>query len=130
MRGLTALGAASRAELPLVVPNGYRDYRATTPVWTEYAEFCGPACVISPAQKHPNRSMWSFDVESHGHRLRVSFFGPHPSRSKDWADLQVGRDLYLKGILRQFGHVLTLAKAQRVPISTGASRQPIAPFLK
>lgn len=117
MRGLSALGASSRAELVCIVPKGLVDYQALDCSFQENAAFCGSADVISRPQKHPSRSMWSFDVETDGVRLRVSFFGPHPSGSKDWKDLRVGLKLYLKGEIRQFGANLTLSKAHRIPDS-------------
>lgn len=115
MRGLSALGASSLAELPLLVPKGLIDYRSVDCAFFENDDFCGPVRVVSAPQKHRERSMWSFDVETDGPRLRVSFFGPHPSATKDWKDLKVGLRLHLKGVIRQFGQTLTLSKAQRIP---------------
>lgn len=114
MRGLNKLGASSRAELPLLVPKGLIDYRSVDCAFFEEDEFCGPARVVSAPQKHTARSMWSFDIDTDGPRLRVSFFGPHPSASKDWKDLKIGLRLHIKGVIRQFGQTLTLSKAQRI----------------
>lgn len=115
MRGLSALGVSSRAELPLIVPKGLINYQAIDCAFLENEDFCGPVRVVSAPQKNPTRSMWSFDVDTDGQRLRVSFFGPHPSLSKDWKDLKIGLQLHLKGVIRQFGRTLSLSKARRIP---------------
>lgn len=114
-RGMHTIGASSPEEVLLLVPKGYSDFRPVHCDFMDGEAFCGEVRVISSAQRHPEKSIWSFDVKADTITLRVSFFGPHPSKSKDWADLKIGLSIYLKGIIRQFGSHLHLTKSQRVP---------------
>lgn len=115
IRGLSSLGVETPEELLLLVPRGISDYRLQATI-REESEFCGPVTVLSYPQKHEERSMWSFDVEpEEGPRLRASFFGSHPSRTKEWKDIRIGLSLCIKGMVRQFGRHFYLSNAQRVP---------------
>jgi ATP-dependent DNA helicase RecG len=115
IRGLTSLGANSPDELLLVVPKGWADYRAKACDFLEGSAFCGLVSVLSYPQKHPEKSMWTFEAQADGVVLRVSFFGPHPRMTKDWSDVKPGVDMILKGVIRQFGRHLYLGQAVRVP---------------
>lgn len=115
IRGLSSLGAGTPDELLLLVPKGWADYRATSCGFMEEEAFCGPAVVVNAPQKHPEKSMWTFEVNADGVSLRVSFFGPNPRMTKDWADVKPGLTLILKGVIRQYGRYLYLSNAERVP---------------
>lgn len=115
IRGMSSLGANTPDELLLLVPKGWSDYSEVSCQFMEDDVFCGPAIVINTPQKHPEKSMWTFDVDANGITLRVSFFGPNPRFTKDWADVKPGVHLILKGVIRQFGRYLYLSRAVRVP---------------
>lgn len=114
IRGLSALGANSPEELLLLVPKGHVDFSPIRCDFMEEDVFCGAAEVISRPEKHPERSMWTFTVSTDGPDLRVSFFGPHPSKTKEWFDITPGMSIYLRGTIRQFGRHHYLNGAMRV----------------
>lgn len=113
-----ALGVSDTSDLLLLMPVGCSDFSASHPPLRDGDDFCGRARVISAPQKHAFKAMWTFEIEalsSPGIPIGVSVFGPHLSRTKDWADVHLGASFYIKGLLKQFGHKYFLNKAQRVP---------------
>lgn len=111
------LGFDEQALALLYAPKRHEDY-SHCPFVRPDEHFCDEV-IIQTRPEPPasgRRNQWQIRTlhERSGQELTISFFAPHPKAS-EWADLDIGSKVLVKGVVKQYGRRLFVNKAQKVP---------------